>query len=397
MIKITVIDYLKNKFLGKKSIELTDDELSAMEIRQSAYSSFKVAELALFTAIDLIAKTLSKCRFCTVENGKEVEKSEFYAWNYAPNRHQTKSEFIIEAVSKLLFYNEVLIFETHDGQRLIAENFSKETKALYDDVFTNVSARGWSSGKTYYSSDVIYLKYNCIAIRGLLSRVCSEYEEMMITARRKYKRSGSQKVVAEFSTSATNDKDFKERFNRLLNEDFVAYFGDGDVVLPIYEGMKITDTSSSIDRKATENDVNDITKLRDAAVQIVAQTFHISPALIRGEASQLGEAKDEFIADAVDPVAQIFEQGITTACYGENGVRNGNYLHIDTTYAKHYDALDSADKAYKSIGSRIISPAQAQRYCNMVPDNDASARAYYMTKNNQTADLAVAEGGENNA
>lgn len=384
MIEINIIDYLKNKFIGTGSNEITSEDLTAIENKLNYNNNFKVAEIALFSTIDLIAKTLSKCRFCTIENGKEVEKAEFYAWNYRPNIHQTKTEFITQVISRLLFKNEVLIFETFDGQRLVAENFNKETKALYDDVFTNVYARNWSFDNKFLSRDVIYLKYNSVAIQNLLDQMCFEYEKMMSLAKKKYKRSMSQKAIVDVSAAATNTKDFTKRFNQMLNEDFAAYFGEGDVVLPVYDGISVRDTSPSENGKAKNSDIGDIDKLRESIEKIVEKTFHIND-------------RDEFIANSIDPLAHMLEEAITVKCYGEKRRLKGNYMHIDTTYAKHYDPITSADSIYKSIGSRIINPAQAQRYCNMVPDSDKSAQTYYMTKNNQTADMAVTEGGENNA
>ena len=392
-----IIDFLKEKLIGKTSYEFTFADFDAYCKSHNEYASFKVAETALFITIDLIAKTLSKCRFCTVENGKEVEKKEFYAWNYRPNKHQTKYEFICEFITRLFINNEALIVETIDGQRLIASSFSKQEKALIDDIFEDVTVRGLTLPNTFYSSDVIYLKYHSIAIAELMSQVCRTYEELMQVTRRKIRRSGDKKAIVEISAMAQNNKSFKENFEKMLNDDFRAYFGDGDVVLPTYDGIKVTDTSSGTTQKTSLNEVNDLSKLMTTATEIVANTLHIPPALIRGEASQLDDAENALIANAIDPVARAFEEAITAACYGERGVLNGSYLHIDTTYAKHLDPIYSAVNIDKAIASRVLTPAQAQRYCNMVPDDSDSANSYYLTKNYQTADLAVAEGGENNA
>ena len=95
--------------------------------------TIKNTELALFTTIDLIARSLAKCEFVTVENHKEVNKHEYYLWNYKPNIHQTKTEFVCDAVSNLIFKNECLIFETTDHQLLVADGFSKQEYAVFED------------------------------------------------------------------------------------------------------------------------------------------------------------------------------------------------------------------------------------------------------------------------
>lgn len=397
VIFIKIVDFLKSKLIGKESYTLKTSELEAFLNNNKSQAAFKVAEIALFTTIDLIARTLSKCRFCTVENGKEVEKREYYSWNYAPNFHQTKVEFIIELVSKLILCNEVLVFETANGQRLIADSFSKEIDALKGDTFTDVTAFNHTFPRSYLSSEVIYLRYNNRSVRELLIELCNSYENLINKAEKKYSRAADKKVLVEFSMIAQNAPDFEKKQRDLLQNKFRAFFAEGDAAVPIFEGVKINDTSKISSGYSSENDVNDIVKLMDTATQIVANAFHINPAIIRGDASQLDDAFESSIANAVDPIAQMLEQEITAKNYGEVSVLKGSYLHIDTTYAKHLDPISSAVNVDKAIAARVLTPAQSQRYCGMVPDDSKSANMYYITRNYQTAELAVAEGGENNA
>ena len=74
--------------------------------------------------------------------------------------------------------------------------------------------------------------------------------------------------------------------------------------------------------------------------------------------------------------------------------RKGNYILIDTTVVKHIDAITSANNLDKSIASGVLNPYKAQKYCNMLPCEEKWAKSYYMTKNYQTAEMAM-KGGEN--
>ena len=162
-----LIEFLKNKLIGRESYEISGKTFEEFLQSDTAYSKFHLTEIALFTAVDLIARTLAKCEFVTVENHKEVQKAEYYLWNYAPNKHQTKTEFIIEAVAKLILQNELLIFETSDGQLLCADNFARTERAVLEDTFSNIYARGMTFQYTLRSSDVIYLRYNNSSIKQL--------------------------------------------------------------------------------------------------------------------------------------------------------------------------------------------------------------------------------------
>lgn len=390
-----LIDYLKSKLIGKDEVSVTRSDIDSYSANHEKMKFF-ITEIALFTSIDLIAKTVAKCEFVTAHSHEEHQGSEYYAWNIAPNKHQSKDEFIAEFVRKLLFYNEALIIETADGQRLVADSFSKKEYALREDIFTNVRARGFAFKKDFMSSEVIYLKHSDVGVIGILAQMCKSYETIMNYAEKRYKKSMGHKGFLNIDTFAQNDPNFQKNFDELMNKRFREYFNAQDAVLTLYDGFHYTEPSTEISR-STLTEVGDIQKLKDEAFETVGNALHIPQALIRGEASQLKDAVDSFIGNAIEIITRPLAEMITDRCFGYNEYQKGNYLIIDTTAAKHIDAISSAVNIEKAISSRIITPAKVQKYCNMLPSNDESANTYYVTKNLQTAAEAVAEkGGENN-
>lgn len=397
MINITIREFFKSIFTpGKKEVTLSSQNLEAYFDKVEA-SKFYVTELTLFTAIDLIARTISKCEFVTVQNNKKFIGEEYYLWNYKPNKHQTKAEFIAQFISSLILRNKALIFETSDKQLLVADSFSDSEKAIIEDEFTNVSARGYSFPKTYKSGEVIYLKYNNVAIAGLLGSMCKEYEKLMSSAEERYNKAIGHKGILKIDDYAKGDTDFQNKFSDLMQNRFEKFFKAQNAVLPLYEGYSYTETNSESDR-TTNNEINDLQKLRAEAVNTVANALHIPPSILRGEASQLSDAVDTFIANAIDTNTKALAEAITNARYGAIEFLKGNYLLIDTTYAKHIDAISSANNIDKAIACAVLKPEQAQSYAGMLPSDEPFAKEYYLTKNYQTAKIAVAgEGGENNA
>ena len=163
----------------------------------------------------------------------------------------------------------------------------------------------------------------------------------------------------------------------------------------MYKGFKYNEPTTDAKNKAV-SEVNDLKQLRAEAFSTVGNALHIPPALIAGEASGLSDAVDSFIGEAIDPIARMLAQVITQRRYGEDEFLKGNYLFIDTTFARHIDAVSSANNLDKAISSGVLSPYNAQRYCNMLPSPDAWAHEYYITKNYQNANDML-KGGENNA
>lgn len=382
-----VINWVKNLFKKDAvAAEFNEDGSTVDEQR------FHLTELALFTAIDFIARSLAKCEFVTVNNNRESRKAEYYLWNYAPNKHQTKIEFFTQAVAKLIFDNELLIIETADNQLMIADSFSKTEHALIDDTFNSVTCRTFTYQRVFRESEVIYLRYSNFALNGLLADMCNTYEQLMLSAQERYNKAVGHKGILEMDNYSFGDENFAETYNKVLSKQFKAFYANKNAVMPIYKGMHYTEPSTDAG-KTTNSEINDIQKLKTEAYTIVGNALHIPPAILSGEASQLSDAMDCAIGNAIDPIANMFEQEITKKRFGSTEFNKGNYLLIDTTTVRHIDAISQANNLDKSIASGVLTPAQAQKYCNMLPCSEAWAHTYYITKNYQTIANAL-KGGE---
>ncbi|MFA9381297.1 MAG: phage portal protein [Acetanaerobacterium sp.] len=118
-----------------------------------------IEELAIHSAINLIAGAVGKCEFRTFRGHKEHFGEEYYLWNYEPNRNQNSSQFLQELVARLLYFNEVLVVEV-GGQLLIAEGFIQEEFALRDSVFTQVRRGTLTFNRPFSMSEVLYFRLN---------------------------------------------------------------------------------------------------------------------------------------------------------------------------------------------------------------------------------------------
>ena len=328
----------------------------------------------------------------TVNNNRESRKAEYYLWNYSPNKHQTKIEFFTQAVTKLIVDNELLIIETTDNQLMIADSFSRAEHALIDDTFSGVTCRNFTYQRTFFESEVIYLRYNNFALNGLLTDMCNTYEQLMLSAQERYNKAVGHKGILELDNYSFGDENFAETYNKVLSKQFKAFYANKNAVMPLYKGMHYTEPSTDAG-KTTNSEINDIQKLKAEAYTIVGNALHIPPAILSGEASQLSDAMDCAIGNAIDPIANMFEQEITKKRFGATEFNKGNYLLIDTTTVRHIDAISQANNLDKSIASGVLTPAQAQKYCNMLPCSEAWAHTYYITKNYQTIANAL-KGGE---
>ena len=149
-----ILDWLGRTLKPPKSGR-TDITSYRVEAEQEVSEKSEIDAYALFTVIGMIARLISACEFRTFENNKEVRGEEWASLNVRPNKNQNAVEWKRELVSRLLMTGEVLVIQLRDGQKIIADGFSKEEYTVYDSKFTQVTRHGFTFEDTYWSSDVI--------------------------------------------------------------------------------------------------------------------------------------------------------------------------------------------------------------------------------------------------
>ena len=101
-------------------------------------------DLAFWSCVTLIANAISKCEFRTYLRGEEVKQNEYYLWNIQPNRNQNATQFIQKLIAQLYSHNEALVVASDDGQLLVADSFTREEYAVYDDIFSQVTVKDYT-------------------------------------------------------------------------------------------------------------------------------------------------------------------------------------------------------------------------------------------------------------
>lgn len=354
------------------------------EYRNELQNSIALESFALFTTIEMISSLIAKCEFKTYRNGKEFKGYEWYALNVKPNKNQNSTAFWQEAVSKLLFYGEVLIVCV-SNQLIIADDFQKDEYAVKETEFTQVSKGDMTFNKKFKMSDVLYLRYSNNDAMNIVNNIFCMYEKLIESASDKYIKAGGQKGILEISTLARGDKDFEEKYAKLMNEHFKSYFNANDAVLPLWEGMKFVPTTSDSAKKTT-NEITDISRLIDDAMSRAAQAFKVPTALVRGDVAGIKEAVDMMLTVCIDPLADMIGEELTGKKFSVEEVINGQYIGVDTTCIKHIDIFDIAAAADKLISSSLLSPDEARDKAGLNITGEEWAKKHYMTKNYSNAE-----------
>lgn len=370
----TILDWLRDKLFGGTTLAVASPDLSEF---WSMASSIYVRELALQSSINLMSKAFSKCEIKTYVSGKEFRGDEWYLWNIQPNRNQNSSVFLTKLVTKLMENNEALAIETMNGDLLIADSYQKDTFAVKDYVFTNVTVDDYTFNRTYFMPEVLYFQLNNRDVRELINGLHESYGKLLEYSQKAFQKSRGQKGVLEISAQAAGSKDFEKTLSKMMNERFKTYFTSDSAVLPMTDGYKWTEH----ERKTYSNDnTRDMRAQVDDVFAFTARPYGIPPALVLGDVADPSKAVQSLLTFGVDPLADMVSEEINRKRYGKL-VLKGNKIKIDTSAILHVDLLTVATSVDKLISSGAYSINEIRKVTGDEPIPEPWADQHWMTKN----------------
>ena len=384
-----IIDWLHGLFRPPEAGVYNIDSYRRQAEEHAALDAF-----ALFTAVHLISSLLSACEFRTFRNGAELHSDEWYSLNVRPNKNQNAVEWKRELISRVLLSGEALCIQLPDGQRIIADGFSREEFAAAPDRFTQVSRAGYTFERTFLAGDVIYLRSAVNARAVWMQTILGEYEKLMGSAAKRFDQADGERGILKISAVERGKTDFAEKFNQLMNDYFKGYFASKNAVLPLFDGYEYTSQSGSKAGTYT-NDLSAIKTLADEAISRAAQVFGIPPSYILGDAAGIADAQAAMMTNCIKPRAAEISAELTGALYDKRAVQNGGCIFVDTGNVLHHDLIGSSTGIDKLMGAGWTIN-EINRALGQPKNNDPDCDTRFVTKNyGELRDIA--EGGEENA
>ena len=351
-----------------------------------------VQDFAMQMAINLIAGIVAKCEIKTINEGKLVKDREYFLLNYEPNQNQSASDFFMELVSKLLYYNEVLVVE-NAGQLLIADSFIRKEFALFPNRYESVSRGDFTFNRTFYEPDVLYFRYANGNIKGLLDTLLSGYSSMITSANEKFKRSGGRKGVVNLDKIATGTEEKKRELDEIFNNRFKSFYSAENAVISLPNGVDYKELASLQTGSADASSVINLTR---ESFMRTAQAFKIPGSLLMGDVADLDSALNEMLTVCICPLCDTIETELIRKRIGATNFRKGTTVKMDTTAIKHFDLLEMASGADKLIASSLYNVDEIREKLGDTPLNTWWSKEYYITKNYEQVDKVSEEGGETN-
>lgn len=362
-------------FLGKESTPISEMYYE-QKIPQVYYK-----ELAIQTAISLIANAVAKCEMKVFSKNEEVQNKTYFELNIQPNKNENSSQLWHKAIEKMIYEGECIIVNVAEELH-VADSYHVEEYPILGNIYTGVTIGNFQLDRVFKYHEVFRLKLNDKNIKNLLDSLSSDYEDLLELAIKKYKSSNQQKYVLELENIKANDSNFQKTYREVVQQQLKDFMENDNSVYPQFKGYKLTDVTNNKSVSST-----DFKEIRKDMFEIVAQAFQIPIDLMFGDVDNLDEVVSTFLTFCIDPIADMLSEELTRKIYGNfESWKKGNYIVVNTSAIQHIDVLDIADKADKLIASGTCSIDEVRKIIGFNALNEDYSTIHFMTKNYDTAE-----------
>lgn len=348
-----------------------------LDIIESDIQSVYLKKMAIDSVLNFVARTFSTANF-RFKKGKDIQKSEWdYLLNVRPNKNESASDFWQRAIYKLLYDNELLIILTDNDQLLIADDFYKETYAIYEDQFKEVTVENYTFKRTFYNSDVIYIKYGNEELQNILDGLFRDYGElfgrMLQIAMRNNQIRGSLKT----GQTSTWDEKTVEKMNKFVERMYRSYNNESVAITPL---TKDFDYEEYTNKTGVQNQsADELTKVKKSTIDDVARIVGVPSALVHGEMAESENNSKAFRTQCVTPLIKKIESELNAKLMTNTEYSNGLRIQITGVYTPNIFELATASE--KLVGSMVLSPNEVREEHGYPRVDDPDMDKYYMTKN----------------
>lgn len=392
---------LKNwliNFLGGAVI--VDGDCASGDMQDLA-QSVAYKEMAVFTAVDLIARSICKCEIKTYKKGKEVKEALWYQWNVEPNDNESASQFMRRLVYKLYTERECLVIR-HKNQLHIADSFMRNEGGIKPDTFDCVTVGDTTFARAFTAKEVMYWNLgqtvNGREIEAVLDMVSEQYANLLTYCIKSYQTSRGNKAIFRYESLPQNVNitvdGAAEKWLKAQAERYSKFISADGGVAPVGKGVNLE--PFGVSKTYANENTRDIRAMIDDLSDFVAKAFGIPPALLRGDVQGTSEAMDLFLTTCIDPLVDLLREEIVRKepTMGIAMLINGNNIVFDTTQVKHVDLLSVGSNVDKLIGSGVCCVNDILKLVGLQPIDEDWASTHFITNNYSTFDKALSQVNE---
>lgn len=343
--------------------------------------------VALETNVNFLSRVVAQSRIRVTKDKKALKNTIAYKLNVRPNTDSSATDFWKKVIHKLLMDNEVLIVKSDTDDLLIADDFERVERALYEDSFKHVMVKDYEFKRTFEMKEVIYMSYNNAHLESYINSMFEDYGElfgrMMDAQLRKNQLRllvGVKSGGGGFSTEQT------QRLKNFLNKLYDKIKTDSVAIMPQLEGFEVNEIASSA-LSANDSGADELQKLKKIFIEDVAKILGIPPAIIHGDVVEVGDLHDTFVRYCIEPLIKLIEDELNAKLLTRSEYLDEN-MRIEILGLNRRNPLEHASSIDKLISSRSFNNNEIRELFGYEPVEGLDE--FVMTKNYEDV-----KGGDN--
>lgn len=379
---------LKNAFPGttKNRIGNSGIEEILIDIPKELY----IKELAIYSAISLIANAISQSEIKVYEKNKSVKNEDYFSLNIKPNPNESASLFWHKVTEKSLRNDEGALCFIENRNLYCADEFYLEQKRPFSgNIYSGIMIDDFSMQKKFTSNQVFLFKLENIQAKQLIDGVYKSLGICIDTAISAYRDTNVTKYVFKVDNVQAGDAQFAKEWEEILKTNLEKYINGEAKLYVQYDGR----TLEKMKKEDGQKTADDTVKLIEEIFKITGKAFKIPESLMLGNITNINDVVKSFLTFAVDPFADMIGQ-VLTGQYGCESWMDGNYYKVDTSGVNHVDIFDMAEKIDKLISSSFASIDEVREKAGLDKINEEWSDKHLLTKNYEFIDKMAIVGGE---
>jgi len=369
--KLNLLDLLRrNKELAEMAISYDIEEIA--NDAQELY----LKRMALDTCANFIARAAGQSVFLTDDPRWD------YKLNVRPNKNMSAAQFWEKVVYQMIVHNEALVVLSDSDDLLIADSWTRNEYALYEDSFLNVSVKDFTFTRTFSMGDVLYFQYGNQKLESFTRGLFADYSELYNRLLEAAKR--NNQIRGTVSIEGNADPKKIGLLQEYIDKLFTAFNSKSIALAPLTKGFEYKEHSNTT---GTSNlKVDDVVKVPNILTDWLADVLGIPTALLHGGRAELKDNIQAFNKYCLTFLLKKIVDELNAKTIDQRAYTEGQRVKV--VGANRPDIFEIAESIDKLISSSTFNTNEIRAELGYEPREGGDV--YVRTKNYE----AVEKGGE---
>ena len=356
-----------------------NSELSFMfdtEFFVSASTRIHMKHLAVETCANFLARTISQSEFRVKADGVYVKDELYYKMNVRPNKNQSATEFWEQVIINMIYDNEVLIIQSDDEDLLIADDFTHNEYAVYEDTFTDVTIGDYTFKRVFKQSEVLHMRYANKNLQPLIDGLYKDYADLFSNVLGSQKRKNQIRSTVSVDSSVAKDAEKMGKLQAYIDKVYKSIRKNTDVALvPEQPGFTYKEHASGTSNQS----VDEINKVTNGFLDQIAMAIGIPAGLLHGDLAGVKEITKSYTVFTVKPMLKKIRDECNSKFFTMKEYLSGSFLEVKiASYESIFDLAVAIDKL---VSSGTFNRREIRGEAGFDTPDSEEFDKFYITKN----------------